>query len=182
LPRDFLQKNTSGAELGRTSSAARAASPSGVVANGSNRLHRIFTLFAEQLPAAPGAARLARLAKTAKRIPEPLLADLEELILQLDDVQLVGDDCALHLIEVSHCDARYADATEFARALKTRLQRYASDPVAAKDARCSHAERVGWWRMALSRTAPLILRAADQLADIFNDERESSDGLRRTKS
>jgi hypothetical protein len=96
-----------------------------------------------------------RLAKTAKKIPEPLLADLAALILQLDDVQLVGNDIAVHLIEVSHCDARYPDATAFASALKTRLQRYASDPPVAKDARGDFRERVAFWRMALSRAGEL---------------------------
>jgi hypothetical protein len=118
-------------------------------------LDRIFTLFAEQLRDAPGALRLARLAKTAKRIPSPLLDDLEALTLQLDDVQLVGDDIAIHLLDVDFCDARCADATEFALALKTRLQRYASDPLAAKDARGSLKERIAWWRMALSRAGGL---------------------------
>jgi hypothetical protein len=36
---------------------------------------------------------------------------------RLDDVQLVGDDIAIHLIEVGYCDARYANATAFASAL-----------------------------------------------------------------
>jgi hypothetical protein len=118
-------------------------------------LELILACFAERLNDAPGASRLARLAKTAGRIPEPLLADLETLIIQLGDVPLVGDDIAAHLLEVSHCDARWADATEFATALKIRLQRYASDPLAARDARRSYAERVAWWRMALSRAGEL---------------------------
>jgi hypothetical protein len=98
--------------------------------------------------AALGAARVARLARTAKRIPGPLLADLEALIAQLDDVQLVGNDIALHLIDVGYCDAKYVDAVAFAQALKTRLQRYVDSPLAASDARGNFRERVAWWRMA----------------------------------
>ena len=71
-----------------------------------NPFEQMFTQFAERLHDAPGASRLARLAKTAKRIPEPALADLTALVVQLDDVQLAGDDIALHLIDVGFCDAR----------------------------------------------------------------------------
>ena len=120
-----------------------------------NPLEEIIERFAEQLPDAPGAARVARLAKTAKRVPAPLLADLAALITQLDDVPLVGNDVFIHLIEISHCDVRCADAVEFASALKLRLRRYVDDPRAASDARGSYAERVAWWRMALSRAGEL---------------------------
>jgi hypothetical protein len=84
-----------------------------------------------------------------------LLADIEELVLQVDDVQLVGDDVAIYLLDVGFCDARCADATGFATALKARLQRYLDNPLAAKDARGSLKERVAWWRMALSRAGGL---------------------------
>jgi hypothetical protein len=135
------------------------ASPSSIVPNGPNNganiLDRILKLFAEQLSDAPGALRLARLARTAKKIPEPLLADIEELVLQVDDPQFVGDDVAVHILDIGFCDARCANATEFATALKTRLQRYASDPRVASNARCILKERVSWWRMALSRAGGL---------------------------
>jgi hypothetical protein len=120
-----------------------------------NPLERIIAHFAEQLHDAPGAGRLARLAKTAKRIPDQLIAELEALIEKLDDVPLVGNDIACALIDVSRCEARYADAVEFATALKARLQRYVDNPIAAKDARGSFRERVAWWRMALSRAGEL---------------------------
>jgi len=120
-----------------------------------NPFEQMFTQFAERLHDAPGASRLARLAKTAKRIPEPALADLTALVVQLDDVQLAGDDIALHLIDVGFCDARYADAVEFVSALRTRLQRYVREPRVASDARGSFKERVAWWRMALGRAAEL---------------------------
>ena len=120
-----------------------------------NPFEQMFTQFAERLHDAPGASRLARLAKTAKRIPEPALADLTAFVVQLDDVQLAGDDIALHLIDVGFCDARYADAVEFVSALRTRLQRYVREPRVASDARGSFKERVAWWRMALGRAAEL---------------------------
>ena len=104
---------------------------------------------------ARGAARVARLAKTAARIPEPLLYDLATLITQLDDVQLVGNDMAIHLIEVGFCEARYADAVEFASALRSRLRRYVRSPQMAEAAREEFRERVGWWRMALGRAFEL---------------------------
>ena len=71
------------------------------------------------------------------------------LITQLDDVQLVGNDIAIHLIEVGFCDARYADAVEFASALKSRLRRYVRLPEVAEAAREDFRKRIGWWRMAL---------------------------------
>jgi hypothetical protein len=120
-----------------------------------NPLAGIIAHFAEQLHDAPGAGRLARLVRTAKYIPDPLLEDLAELILQLDDVQLVGDDLFLNLVDVGYCDQRYADATEFASALKAWLRRYVGNPLAASDARGDFNERVAWWRMALSRAGEL---------------------------
>jgi hypothetical protein len=120
-----------------------------------NPFEKMFTHFAERLRDAPGTTRLARLARTAKGIPEPLLADLTTLILQLDDVQLVGNDIALHLIEVGFCDAKYANAADFASALRIRLQDYVRDPRVASNARGDFKDRVAWWRMALGRAAEL---------------------------
>jgi len=114
-----------------------------------NPLEEIFRRFAERHCNAPGAARLARLAKTAKRIPEPVIAELAALVMQLDDVPLVGDDFALHLIEVGFCDVRYSDATAFASALTARLHRYAADPVWAGRSRGDLRKQVQWWCMAL---------------------------------
>jgi hypothetical protein len=118
------------------------------VAEDPNPLEEILRDHAVRFRGAPYAARLARLAKTAKRIPAALLADLESLIAQLD-VQLVGNDIAIHLIEVGWCDARYANASEFASKLRARLQRYARSPEVAASARKDLRERVGWWKMAL---------------------------------
>jgi hypothetical protein len=126
-----------------------------VVPDDPNPFEQIFTHFADRLGDAPGAARLARLAQTAKRIPEPLLEHLAELIVRLDDVQLIGNGIFLNLIEVSHCDARYTDATAFASALAERLQRYLDKPLAADSAREVFRERTAWWRMALSRAGDL---------------------------
>jgi hypothetical protein len=121
----------------------------------SNPFEKIIVRFAEQLHDAPGAARLARLAKTVRRIPEPVLDDLAALITQLNDAQLVGDDIAVHLIEVGYCDAKYSDATEFTCALRTRLQRYIREPRVANNERGDLKERISWWRMALGRAAEL---------------------------
>jgi hypothetical protein len=137
------------------------------VPNGGNPLDRILALFAERLHDAPGAARLTRLAKTAQRIPAPLLADLEALIEQLD-VQLIGDDIAAHLFEISHCDARCPDATEFARALKARLQHYIDNPLTANNARGVFRERTAWWRMALSRAGGLCQWPTTVLMEQFS--------------
>jgi hypothetical protein len=63
-----------------------------------------------------------------------VLDELAALIVRLDGVQLVGSDIAAHLFEVSHCDAKCADATAFALALGKRLQRYLEHPVAASEA------------------------------------------------
>jgi len=68
------------------------------------------------------------------------------LITQLDDVQLVGNDIAIHLIEVGFCDARYADAIDFASALRSRLRRYVHLPEVAEAARQDFRKRIGWWR------------------------------------
>jgi hypothetical protein len=116
------------------------------VADDPNPLEDILRFHAEKFRDAPGAARIARLARTAKCIPESLLADLMALVAQLDDVQLVGGDIALHLIEVGFCDVRYSDAVDFASALRTRLQRYVHDSCVADAARTEFTERVAWWR------------------------------------
>jgi len=115
-----------------------------------NPFEQIFGHYAERLHDAPGARVLARLAQTAKRIPEPLLARLTALVLQIDDAQFIGNDIAVHLFEVSHCDARCVDATVFVSALGDRLQRYIDNPIAANNARAVFSERVAWWRTALS--------------------------------
>jgi hypothetical protein len=134
-----------------------------------NQFEMIFAHYAEQLRDAPGAARLARLARTAKRIPGPVLDDLTALVLQLNDAQLVGDDIALHLIDVGFCDARYADAVEFVSALRMRLQRYVREPRVARDARGSFKERVAWWRMALGRAAELCRWPVVVLMEIYSN-------------
>jgi hypothetical protein len=118
-----------------------------------NPFETIFARYAEQLSDAPGASRITRLAETAKRIPEPVLDGLAELILRLDDVQLVGDDIALHLIEVGFCNARYSSAVDFVSALRTRLHRYVREPRLASNTRAAFKERHAWWRMALGRAA-----------------------------
>jgi hypothetical protein len=91
----------------------------------------------------------------AARIPEPLLDDLTSLILQLDDVELVGNDIALHIVEIGYCDVRYHDAIDFASALRSRLRRYVRAPQVAEAAREEFKERVGWWRMAVGRAFEL---------------------------
>jgi len=80
---------------------------------------------------------------------------LATLITQLDEAALVGSDLALHLVEVAYCDARYADALDFASALRSRLRRYVRSPQMAEAAREEFRERVGWWRMALGRAFEL---------------------------
>jgi hypothetical protein len=120
-----------------------------------NQLEQIFTRYADWLSGAPGAARLTRLAKSSKFIDDGLLSHLAELIERLDDVQLTGDDIAIHLIEVGYCDARYANATTFISALAARLQGYSDNPIAASDARGDFRERIAWWSMAVSRAAKL---------------------------
>jgi hypothetical protein len=98
------------------------------VADDANPLENILRDHAVRFRGAPYASRVAQLARTAASIPEPLIADLAVLILQLDDVQLVGGDIALHLIEVGFCDVRYTDAVDFAAALRSRLRRYIRKP------------------------------------------------------
>ena len=48
-----------------------------------------------------------------------------------------------HLVEVVYCDARYADAIDFASALRSRLRRYVRLPEVAEAAREEFKERVG---------------------------------------
>src|SRR5690348_11841283 len=93
-----------------------------------NPLEEIFSHYAEHLDDAPYASRLVRLAKTAKRIPETLMDDLAGLIVQLDDVALVGNDISVALLDVGYCDTRYPDAVAFASALKMRLTDYVENP------------------------------------------------------
>jgi hypothetical protein len=68
---------------------------------------------------------------------------------------LVGDDIAIHLIEVGYCDAKYANATAFASALAARLRRYIEHPIATSDARGDFRERIAWWCMAVARASEL---------------------------
>jgi hypothetical protein len=120
-----------------------------------NPLAEIFSRFAEYLNDAPYAKRLARLAKTATRTPDRLLDDVTELIVQLDDVPLVGNDISVHLLDVAYCDAKYANAIAFTSALRLRLQDYVDNPDVAASARGNLTGRVGWWRFALSRSGEL---------------------------
>jgi len=125
------------------------------VANDQNPLEEILCFHAEKFRHAPGAAGVARLARTAARIPEPLLDDLATLITELDDVALVGNDLALHLVDVAYCGVRVGDAVDFASALRARLRRYLRNPKVADAAREDFRERVGWWKMALGRAFEL---------------------------
>jgi hypothetical protein len=118
--------------------------------NDSNPLQTILNDHAVRFQRAPYASRIARLAKTASRIPESLIDDLAELILQLADTELVGNDLALHLVEVAYCDVRIGDAVDFAVALRSRLRRYIRNPEAAVAVREDFRRRIGWWRMAQS--------------------------------
>jgi hypothetical protein len=120
-----------------------------------NPFEKIVSHYAERLAEAPGAARLARLARSARRAPEPLLDDVTALILQVDDVELVGADISLHLFDLAYSDAKCVGAVHFLAALRMRLQRYVDDPRAASAARSEFRERVGRWRMALGRAAEL---------------------------
>ncbi|MGY8634288.1 hypothetical protein RAD15_17570 [Bradyrhizobium sp. 14AA] len=139
--------------------------PNSIVREEPNALEKVFAHFAERLRDAPGAKRLARLARTAGRIPEPLLEDLTALMLQVDDVQLVGSDIALHLIEVGFCDVSYADAADFASELRTRLRDYVRDPRVASNARGDLKDCVAWWSMALGRAAELCRWSATVLME-----------------
>lgn len=172
LPRASLRRNTSGAVLGRMRSLAPAPLKLSTVVTEANPIEKIFTHFAERLRDAPGAARLARLVRTATHVPEPLLDDPDKLIVQLDDVQLVGDDIALSLIDVGFCGVKYADATAFASALEKRLRRYLDDPRAALDARGDFMERNAWWRFALARAAELCRWPAIVLTEIVPTRKE----------
>ena len=57
---------------------------------------------------------------------------------------------ALHFVDVAYCGVRYADAIDFAVALRSRLRCYVRLPQVAEAAREEFRERIGWWRMALS--------------------------------
>jgi hypothetical protein len=138
------------------------------VRNHPNPFEQIFGHFADRLRDAPGESRLARLARTAKHIPEPLLMRLTALVLQIGDPRFVGDDIAVHLFEVSRCDARYSDATAFVSALSERLQ-LPQQSTAASNARNVFRERVAWWRMALSRAGELSRWPALKLADLHSN-------------
>ncbi len=72
------------------------------------------------------------------------MADVTALITQLDDVQLIGDDISIHLIESGYCDARYVDACAFVSALKKRLQHYIDEPAAASATRAEFKTHVEW--------------------------------------
>jgi hypothetical protein len=93
---------------------------------------------------------------------------LATLITQLDDVQLVGNDMAIHLIEVGFCDARYADAVEFAFALRSRLRRYNRNPEVAVAVRAEFRERVAWWRI-VGRALELRQRQAVVMTEIVSN-------------
>jgi hypothetical protein len=136
------------------------------MADDPNPLETILREHATRFRSAPYASRVARLAKTAARIPAPLLDDLAMVITQLADVELVGNDMALHLVEVAYCDARYADAVEFVSALRSRLRRYVRSPEVAKAARQEFRQRAGWWRMALGRAFELRKWPAIVLTEI----------------
>jgi hypothetical protein len=119
-----------------------------------NPLQTILEFQAEKLCNSPGAARLARLAKMAARIPDPLIDDLAALI-ELLDVPLVGDDLMLAVIDVAFCDARPGDATDFAAAYRSRLQRYVRCREVADAARAENSRRIAWWRCAIGKMLEL---------------------------
>jgi hypothetical protein len=141
-----------------------------------NPLEQIFHRYAERLGNAPGASQLARLARSSKLIDPELLAHLAELIERLDDVQLVGNDIASHMFEVSHCSARYVNANAFVAALAKRLQRYIDNPVAASNARGDLRERVGWWKTALAKAGELSRWPAIVLTKNNNMNMDYSNG------
>jgi hypothetical protein len=116
----------------------------------SNPLEEILRFHAEKFRDAPYAGRVARLVRTAKHIPAPLISDLEALIPQLD-VELVGNDLSIAIVEVAFCDEKVGDATDLAAAMRSRLRRYLKHPEVAASAREFLKERVGWWVMALGR-------------------------------
>lgn len=119
-PSASSRRSMSAAALGAISSPAPRTSMNCVVRD-KNPIEAICGHYAAMLTDAPGAARLARLARTAKRLPDALLARLTELVEQIDDAQFIGNDIAVHLFEVSHCDAKYADATHLANACSAIL-------------------------------------------------------------
>jgi hypothetical protein len=130
----------------------------------SNPLHDILEFQAEKLRTAPGAARVSRLARTAKRIPASVLSDLEVLILQISDTELIGADLALAIIDIAYCDARIGDATDFAAAFRSRLQRYVRYPEFALATREELMKRVAWWRCAVGRALEIRTWPAIALA------------------
>jgi hypothetical protein len=136
-----------------------------VADDGTNALEAILEFQAAHLRAAPGGARVSRLAKTAKRIPASVLNDLEILILQINDTELVGADLALAIIDIAYCDARIGDATDFAAAFRSRLQRYVRYPEFAVVTRAELMERVAWWKMAIGRAFRLCKWPAVILAE-----------------
>jgi hypothetical protein len=130
-----------------------------------NPLQAILEFQAEKLCNSPGAARVARLARTAKRVPAALLKDLEILILQLDDTELVGADLALAVIGVAYCDERVGDATDFAAAFRSRLQRYIRCDEVAAAAREEFRKRIPWWKAAIGRALEIRAWPAIVLAE-----------------
>jgi hypothetical protein len=116
-----------------------------------NPLETILKDHAVRFQRAPYASRVARLARTAASIPEALIDDLAELIVQLDDTELVGNDLALHLVDVAYCGVRVVDAVDFASAFRSRLQRYLRSPEVAEAARENFTPRIGWWKAAIGR-------------------------------
>lgn len=114
-----------------------------------NPIETILIDFALKLDDAPCSGRLARLAWTARRLSKALIDDLAALIMQIDDTQFVGDDIAVHVIDVAFHDVRYSDARAFALALRTRLQAYVRDPCLASGARREFRECVASWKPAL---------------------------------
>jgi hypothetical protein len=119
-----------------------------------NPLESILEFQASKLRGSPGGARVAKLAKTAKRVPTALINDLEVLILQLD-TELVGADLALAVIGVAYLDERVGDATDFAAAFRSRLQRYIRCREVADAAREEFKKRIAWWRAAIGRAFEL---------------------------
>jgi hypothetical protein len=90
------------------------------------------------------------------------------LITQLSDTELVGDDIAISLIEVAFCDLRFADATDFTCALRTRLQRYIRELRVVNDEQGVLKKRIPWWRMALGRAAELCRWLAIVLMEAYS--------------
>jgi hypothetical protein len=131
----------------------------------SNPLSTILNEHAERFKRAPYARAIARLARTARSIPDPLIDDLAELILQLDDVQLVGNDLALHLVDIAYCGVRVGDGTDFAAAFRSRLQRYLRSPEVKEAAREDFRPRIAWWKAAIGRAFEIRAWPAIVLAE-----------------